>query len=273
MSGKSSINSLPDELLLKIIQYVAFEPAGYFGQKSMINQHYLIDVISKISKRFSIISTDNTMWKGEVYIRFYGNGERKIRHAIDCLGQDIDNLKFFGSDLYDRNLELPNVTFSREDILALANKAKSLRCLEIGGFRLVSWTHSSIKWSLEELRLADIEMPWYVFQNMKMHQCLPNLKIFNIIRCQDESGHSITLPDLSKCTELLKFQIAGDDKDRAAYCFPLGFPFSERIPFPRGLKKLQFIKVVFEGMSNDDFDERVKGAIEKFAYNCSVECI
>merc|ERR1712039_1070994 len=98
-------------------------------------------------------------------------------------------------------------------------------------------------WSLEELTLRDINMPWYTFQNAAIHRYLPNLRAFKMIRCTDESGASIMPPDLSQCQRLEEVRIAGNNVGYNAYCFPTDL--GEQIPFPRGLKSLEVPNVVF----------------------------
>ena len=80
----------------------------------------------------------------------------------------------------------------------------------------------------------------------------------------DDSGTPIMLPDMSGCQQLEEVRITGMDNDA-------GYRFSTNLPFPKGIKKLVFLNVIFDGISSDEFDQRVKGPIEKFARNCKVE--
>ena len=264
-----TINALPDELLLKIIQYVAYEKAGYFGQKMLLNHHYLIDVISTISKRFKNIAADNVLWNDEVCISLDEKVDRTMRRVIDCMGKNTLKLKFYDPQKFTPLTSTSSeANISSEDIISLTKKVTNLRRLELCGLELVSWPMLPRAWSLEVLILRDVNMPWNMFQAVAIHRCLPNLNTFSMIRCVDSNGTSIMLPDMSECQHLVEVRITGSDNG-VEYRFPTDL--CEKIPFPRGIKKLEVLNAVFEGISSDDFDQRVKAPIEKFACNCEVE--
>ena len=265
-----TINSLPDELLLKIIQNTAYERAGYFGQKRLVNHLYLIDVISKISKRFKNIAGDNVLWNDEATISLDEKVDRTMKRVVDCMGKNIQKIKLYDPQKFmDSHMTSSDISISSEDITALAKKATSLTRLELCGLKLVSWPVLWSTWSLEDLVLRDVTMPWDMFQNVAIHRYLPNLITIKMIRCIDARGISIMLPDMSACQQLEEVRITGSDNG-AGYRFPTNL--SERVPFPRGIKKLEVLNVVFEGISSDDFDQKVKVPIQKFACKCKVEC-
>ena len=260
-----SINSLPDELLLRIIQNTACKRAGYFGQKRLVNHRYLIDVISKISKRFKNIAGDNVFWKNEVSISLDEELDREMKRVVDCMGQNVQKLQFYDPQKFIHSYTTStDISISSGEIIALAKKATDLRRLELCGLKLVSWPMLPSTWSLEDLVLRDVNIPWDMFQNVAIHHCLPNLKTLKMIRCMDDSGTPIMLPDMSGCQQLEEVRITGMDNDA-------GYRFSTNLPFPKGIKKLVFLNVIFDGISSDEFDQRVKGPIEKFARNCKVE--
>ena len=61
-----SFDALPDELLLKIVKY-ACVPAGFKpGEK--YNHDFLAKVLSQVSVRFKKIASDDSLWKGVVWI-------------------------------------------------------------------------------------------------------------------------------------------------------------------------------------------------------------
>ena len=72
-----SFDALPDELLLKIIKF-ACVPAGFKpGEK--YNHDFLANVLGQVSVRFKKIASDDSLWKGVVWIgRHQGN---QIRHG------------------------------------------------------------------------------------------------------------------------------------------------------------------------------------------------
>ena len=266
-----TINSLPDEILMKIIQMATRKVAGFNGEKILVDHIYLIDVIGQVSKRFKKIVSDKAFWENEAFISL--KKSPKMKHVIDCLGTNIRKIQFYDPEkfiyTYGSQYSTSNeISLSCEDIILLEKKASDLRSLELCGLNILSWPIHQSAWSLEELTLRDINMPWYMFQNMAIHHYLPNLRAFKMIRCTDESGASIMLPDLSKCQRLEEVRIAGNNVGYNAYCFPTDL--SEQIPFPRGLKSLEVPNVVFDGISSDEFDEKVKDMIEMFADNCEV---
>ena len=266
-----SINSLPDEILLKIIQMATRKFALYVGEKTLVDHFYLINVISQVSTRFKKIVSDKAFWEKEVYIAL--KKSPKMKHVIDCLGTNIRKIQFYDPEKFidtygARYTTSTEISVSCEDILSLQKKATDLRSLELCGLDILSWPTHQSAWSLEELILRDINMPWYTFQNVAIHRYLPNLRAFKMIRCTDESGASIMLPDLSQCQRLEEVRIAGNNVGYNAYCFPTDL--GEQIPFPRGLKSLEVPNVVFDGISSDEFDEKVKDLIEMFADDCEV---
>ena len=63
-SDITNINSLPDELVLKVIELAAFGGERY----ERFNHNFILSVISKISRRFQRISKDASLWRGNVII-------------------------------------------------------------------------------------------------------------------------------------------------------------------------------------------------------------
>merc|ERR1712117_518938 len=59
-------DSLPDELILKIVKMAAEEPIDLFGRK--YDHDFLVDVLSKISVKFKRVVTDSSLWRGSVKI-------------------------------------------------------------------------------------------------------------------------------------------------------------------------------------------------------------
>ena len=64
-SEVKTIDSLPDELILKVIGLASSGERHGEG----INHNFILNVMAKISKRFQRISTDSSLWRGNVHIK------------------------------------------------------------------------------------------------------------------------------------------------------------------------------------------------------------
>ena len=54
----ASIESLPNELLQKIIILTASDGVPLVGDRQRLNYEYLVDIIGRVSKRFKVIASD-----------------------------------------------------------------------------------------------------------------------------------------------------------------------------------------------------------------------
>ena len=80
----ASFNSLPDELILKIVKMAANQ-SPYFGCGRKYDQDFLVDVLCKVSGQFKRVATDSSLWKGCVNI-WMSNGmawEGKDRFVVE----------------------------------------------------------------------------------------------------------------------------------------------------------------------------------------------
>ena len=59
----ASLDSLPDELILKIVKMAA-DLAPYFDCGRKYDQDFLVDVLCKVSAQFKRVATDSSLWKG-----------------------------------------------------------------------------------------------------------------------------------------------------------------------------------------------------------------
>ena len=82
-----NINSLPDELVLKIVMLSA---APEDKDKGAIYDHnFILNIISKISLRFRRISADSSLWKGNVAIRA---SQEDVSFAVNhCISSVLHN--------------------------------------------------------------------------------------------------------------------------------------------------------------------------------------
>ena len=81
----ASFNSLPDELILKIVKMAA-DLAPYFDYGRKYDQDFLVDVLCKVSAQFKRVATDSSLWKGRVKIWMDWPGmawERKERFVVE----------------------------------------------------------------------------------------------------------------------------------------------------------------------------------------------
>ena len=80
----ASFDSLPDELILKIVKMAA-DLAPYFDCGRKYDQDFLVDVLCKVSAQFKRVATDSSLWKGCVNI-WMSNGmawEGKDRFVVE----------------------------------------------------------------------------------------------------------------------------------------------------------------------------------------------
>ena len=94
-SAVTSIDSLPDEVLLKIVKMSAF-----FGEGWTHDHDFLADVLSKVSVRFRRLVTDNSLWKGYVVIRADKNPRKAEFVVQECLNSGTRDF-WINGDLAD----------------------------------------------------------------------------------------------------------------------------------------------------------------------------
>ena len=124
LSESSPFDSLPDELVLKILQLAIADPEERLRSDLIENfenwippHNFLSNIISRVSTRFRKISKDKSLWKGEVIIsghRLYVN--RLVRNYLSDGTTSIKILK--SSELMER------------DLWALARKCPNMKSVE-----------------------------------------------------------------------------------------------------------------------------------------------
>ena len=89
----TSFDSLPDELILKIVKMAAEEPIDLFGRK--YDHDFLVDVLSKISVQFKRVVTDSSLWTGSVKIwmddgdAWVGRARFVVKECVNIETRDI----------------------------------------------------------------------------------------------------------------------------------------------------------------------------------------
>ena len=74
----ASFDSLPNELVLKIVKMSTEEPIDLFGRK--YDHDFLVDILCKVSSRFKQMATDSSLWTGSVKI-WMDDGEAWVGKA------------------------------------------------------------------------------------------------------------------------------------------------------------------------------------------------
>ena len=224
----SPFDLLPDEMVLKIIKMAA----DGFGNKRQklchsrpnfqldcrhtfhmhqLKYEFLINTVSKVSRRFKRIATDKTLWanwNGEVAI----NGSRN-KDLWELLGNYVKKIKSL----------TPSANISAKALKTMADKCPKLEELYLRGFRISSLPSSC---NFASLKMLSISFGNLFFKDVQLHMFAPNIEV---IEFYGLSLWENLLPDMSRCERLLEVYLNGAG---SVYTFP------GRIPFPRGLRKL-----------------------------------
>ena len=256
----TTFDSLPDELLLKIVKMAAQTNLRDF-YKHKYDYKFLLGIIGKISIRFKNIATDKTFWGGYILMRDRPGYSQEYK-LPDLSEEDINTLvtDFLCEDskfLHLKNLRKKLVDgrwtpvdgeiVRSETIRALSHKCPKLIDLGLSGLRLERWPDNTWN-SLESLFLGASQLHFDVFGNAQLHQYLPNLKFLLLDRCESFGGEPITLPDVSECKSLHLFEIRN-----GIYRFPTDL--DEKVPFPRSLKRWVFWPERIYDVRGQEFDK------------------
>ena len=182
-SNVTNINSLPDELILKIVELAA--SGG--GQGEGCNHNFILNVISKISKRFKRISTDPSLWRGNVTINA---SQQDTRLAIR---ESINNGTTF---LKIRLSSGGNI--SSGDLIDINKRCTNLKGLDVL-FDLGSWPKypSIIAWKSMKVLILHLtrDVDPIDFWDGDMDSYLPNLLEFTI--CSPKMHYTTSLEEVS----------------------------------------------------------------------------
>lgn len=234
----SPFDSLPDELVLRIVKAAALRPYCYSYKPADYDHDFIVDVISLISKRFSRIAQDKTVWADTVLTEV-GSRPRTDRVINSFLGDDINELV-----LEKQGFGIKSV-ISANHIATIAAKCPGLKRLKLFKVRMETWPQLNVPWSLEELTIFDnssmnickVDM----FKNVRLHRILPQLRTFTLSLRAQLNMDGITLidapiwlPDMTGCQDLRQVGILGC----GIYKIPDVMSIRCKVPFPRGLRKL-----------------------------------
>ena len=161
-SDITNINSLPDELMLKVMKLAA--SGGERGER--YNHNFILSVISKISRRFQRISKDASLWRGNVVINV---PRADARLALrECINKGTTFLKIRISS---------GGNISSNDLMDIYKRCTNLEDLDIL-IDLHSWpVFPSIAW--ESMLYLDLHLTKDIdpikFWRKDMNAYLPNL--------------------------------------------------------------------------------------------------
>ena len=167
-SNVTNINSLPDELILKIIKLAASRG----GQGEGCNHNSILNVISKISKRFKRISTDSSLWRGNVTIN------ASLQDTRLAIRESINNGTTF---LKIRISSGGNI--SRGDLIDINKRCTNLKRLDVL-IDLESWPKYPSITAWKSMKVLILHLTRDVdpidFWHGDMDSYLPNLLEFTI---------------------------------------------------------------------------------------------
>jgi len=187
-SDITNINSLPDELMLKVIKFAASGgerydcPSWLRGSFLGYNHNFILSVISKITRKFQRISKDASLWRGNVIINV---PRADARLALrECINKGTTFLKIRISS---------GGNISSNDLMDIYKRCTNLEDLDIL-IDLDSWPmFPSIAW--KSMLYLDLHLTKDIdpikFWGKDMDAYLPNLL-----------GHTICTPKLHYTSHL-----------------------------------------------------------------------
>lgn len=261
--GGATFNSLPDELVLKIVKLAAQSEYRlcFSSHDSKYIHKYILNIVGKISVRFRNIAADKSLWRGYVFIGNrpgYGLLDDVSEEGIASLVRDflceesklleIQNLRKRMVD--GRWTPVDGEVIRSETIRALSEKCPDMIALSLNGLRMESWPsppYNSLD-SLEDLVMGRLQLSSDLFRNVHLHECFPNLKSVILDRCEAIGGGAIALPDASECRSLEVFEIRNG-------IYRFATDLDVKVPFPQSLKKWVFWPVRIYDFRGREFDK------------------
>ena len=270
----SSFDGLPNELLLKIIDLAS------------PNRDFLMNVLSRVCRKFKCISKDTSLWKGVISLEFVDNEEEERLETANALCLNT----IFNELLHENTFELHirdarrtlygsgarnRVEITGEHLHKLSLRCPKLKKLSFAGVRVRAWGRPINEWvTLHPPELRELEVLHFdscdtcpdMFRALKskgFHKSVPNLREFYMTGARNSFMATI-LPDMSGCEKLERFELKSG-------CFNFMYDLRERVPLPRGLKKLRLdiIAYHFEYMNQ----ELVVAALGAHMANCEIEVV
>ena len=271
----SLFDSLPNELLLKIIDLAA------------PNRLFLVNVISRVCCKFKCIADDTTLWKGNISLEFLDNDdeEENLETANTlCLNKIFNELlheSTGGLHIRDARRTLygngarNRVEITGEHLHKLSLRCPNLKKLSFDGVRVRAWGRPINEWvTLHPPELRALEVLHFnccdtcpdMFRALKskgFHKSVPNLREFFMTGARN-SCMATVLPDMSGCEKLERFELKSG-------CFNFMYDLRERIPLPRGMKKVQIDCIAYhlEYVNR----EVIEGALSAYMTNCEIKVL
>ena len=252
-SSHSPFDSLPDEIVLKIIDLAS---ATKWRYDKPHKQDFLLDVIAKTSLRFKSLAEDKSLWKGEVRIE----GDRaKIEQVIrKYLNEEVTHL-WMGMTGYQKEDGdvVPSTVpiFTATDVRAVAEKCPNLEEFSLNMVNLVGWPSLGTPWwSMKKLWINGVERN--CFDNVALHETVPNIEELDVCGHLERVGS--LLPDMNQCEALKELTLSW-----GMFQMPYGM-----IPFPPRLNVLWGTeKLVHPGFGIDLHQE-----LQRHCPYCDLEC-
>ena len=252
--GAATFDSLPDELVLKIVKLAAQNECriSLRGFHEPHEHTFLMIIIGKICVRFRNIAADKSLWKGIVSIGDVS--EEEIATLVtDFLCKETEVLRILNlrQKIIDgRRVPVDGEIIRPETIRALCEKCTDMTALRLHGLRIEEWPSSPCHPldSLQDLVLNKLQLHRDLFGRAQFHDWFPSLKSVILDRCEPIGGESITLPDVSECKFLEEFEIRNGN-----YRFPTDL--DEKVPLPPWLKKWIFWPERIYDVQGTEFDK------------------
>ena len=165
--GPAMFDLLPNELLLKIVKMAAaFMDCRHCGVPTKFNHNFITRVLTKVSTRFKIISSDKTLWSN---ICLEDDSHGVLKDVVE---------NYIGSFTQVFWIRL-NFILNNEDKFAKVLRAISSRCNKLQSLILTfpeEGTHDQFKWSsfcrtaLHDNVRDEARMGWWdTYRDYKLH--------------------------------------------------------------------------------------------------------
>ena len=220
MSYRNIMESLPNEILLKIIKMAAKTPKLWL---KCYDHSFLVHVAGKISTRLRSIGRLPELWRENVVVTLHDSTSVRQRQS----GGYKDIKELLGSEI-TKMLHIEGDGNQTVDILDLAARCPNLELLLMRGVRIDKWPLFLSRWdSIRFLVLAVLESPFEGIE--QMHRFLPNLVGIHIKSFKNPI--QIVLPSMNNCEKLRQIWLQNG-------IFSFANELWAQNPLPTGLRKL-----------------------------------
>merc|ERR1712038_1903357 len=279
MSEPATIDSIPNEILRQIVDLVVS------GEEDLTTKLKTMDEIGKVSTRFRGVASafDPFFWR-RLKIRMRSKievVENRLHVMRPELAERLAPLPDAGAE-GTRELEVngsgfnqPILTWSLDskDLLSLAATFRNLKKLRLKDMRVLSWPPRLPEpWtSVEELHLVISTDSHDVFAGVDLSLSFPSLTAFHLEHSSQVNCPAL-LPDLTGCKRLKSVTVTSSSPWGLTWGMSVPSILEEKVPLPRGLKKLQlcggFVK--YDNQERLDLNEQVIHLIRKHLEDCEI---